>query len=163
MAHATKINDSSDAPGTELSAFLARIHPKHSPAYSKRLHQWLKTHGRSGDNLYQVSSGSKLARVYGSGSFFIGQPYNDYEGDTDFSGAMLMQVLCMGRSVIRACFSGDAPELIEVAGFWGRYEVVGRCAIDPTHQIDFRDNDKRFHAVHGQQFCKWCSSPVACI
>lgn len=161
MAQAQRITDSMTAPGVELAGLLARIHPKHAPSFSKNLHKWMNSHGRTGDTVYQASEGSKLARDYGVGAFFIGQPYNDYEDDTDFSGVLLMQVLCMGRSVVRACYAGGAPGLIEVADFWSRYEQVGRCVIDPHHVIHFRDNDHRFDHVDGGKACKWCDTPLS--
>lgn len=161
MVHSKNIIDNMVAPGVELVGLLSRIHPKHAPAYSKNLHKWMKSHGRTGDTVYQASAGSKLARVYGVTALFIGQPYNDYEGDTDFSGVLLMQVLCMGRNVVRSCYAGSAPGLTEVAGFWSRYEQVGRCAIDPRHEVLFRDNEHRFHHVDGKRACKWCSAPVS--
>ena len=160
MATTAVIPSNSVDPRAEFSALLRRIHPKHSPAYSKNLRLWLKKHGRPGDTLFQVVAGSRLAQLYGAESFFIGQPYNGYEGDTDFSGAQLMQVLCMGSSVTRACFPGGSQTLTEVSDFWDRYERVGRCAIDSNHQIMFREFEERFHHVDGQRTCKWCSQAV---
>lgn len=160
MANAEKITGSTVTHSVEFADLLCRIHSQNSPAYSKNLHQWMKSHGRTGDVVYQSTAGSKLARVYGAGAFFIGQPYSDYESDTDFSGALLMQVLCMGRSVVRSCYGDGAPGLIEVAGFWGSYEQIGRCAIDPQHKVLFRDNEHRFHHVDGQTVCNWCSTHV---
>jgi hypothetical protein len=161
MSFAQVIQVNGVSPATDFYGLIARIHPKHKPAYSKNLHRWLKTHGRPGDTVYRVSSGSKLSRVFGGGAIFIGQPYGDYEGDSDFSGAPLMQVLCMGRSAVRACYASGAVCLVEIADFWDRYEQVGRCAIDPQHAIHFRDNDLRVHLVDGQQFCKWCAAQLA--
>ncbi|MCK1788992.1 hypothetical protein [Pseudomonas violetae] len=161
MAQAGRLTGNADAQRVEIAELLAGIHPKNSTAFSANLHRWLKSHGRSGDIVYQLRDGTKLARVYGAGALFIGQPYSDYEGDTDFSGALLMQVLCMGPRVIRACFAGDAPALIEVDGFWDSYGRIGRCAIDPLHSVTFRDHEQRFHNVDGQLACKWCSAPVA--
>ena len=161
MAQAMESFSNTLTPVVQFADFLARIDPKHSPAYSKNLHLWLKSNGRSGDTVYQITAGSKLAPVYGVGAYFIGQPYGDYEGDSDFSGALLMQILTMGPKVVRACYAGDAPRMIEVAEFWVRYELVGRCVIDPGHEIGFRDNAQRFHVADGQHCCKWCSSPVA--
>lgn len=145
----------------QFADLVARIHPKHSPAYSKNLHLWLKAQGRAGDTLFKAREGSRLADTYGADATFIGQPYCDYEGDADFSGALLIQVLCMGRSVVRSCFAGAAVHAVESEDFWTRYEKVGRCAIDPEHKLHFRDDKHRFHQVDGQQTCKWCTAPAA--
>ncbi|MCF5371999.1 hypothetical protein [Pseudomonas syringae] len=161
MAQTMESISNSSAPVVPFADMLARIDPKRSPAYSRNLHLWMKSNGRSGDTVYKITAGSTLARIYGDGSYFIGQPYGDYEGDSDFSGALLMQILTMGCQVVRACYTGDAPRMIEVADFWDRYELVGRCVIDPDHKIGFRDNAQRFYFAQGQHCCKWCSSPVA--
>ncbi|HBP1602246.1 TPA: hypothetical protein L5U90_003349 [Pseudomonas aeruginosa] len=147
-------------PRADFLALVRRIKPKHSASFSKNLWLWMMKHGRQGDTVFQVGVGSRLALLYGAGTLFIGQPYNGYEGDTDFSGAPVMQVLCMGSSVVRACYAGAIPSLIEVAGFWARYEQVGRCAIDPNHRVLFQEFDRRYELVSGQRTCKWCSEAV---
>lgn len=86
MAQAGRLTGNADAQRVEIAELLAGIHPKNSTAFSANLHRWLKSHGRSGDIVYQLRDGTKLARVYGAGALFIGQPYSDYEGDTDFLG-----------------------------------------------------------------------------
>jgi len=160
MAKSLRAASNVAEPRAEFSALLRRIHPKHSPAYSKNLRLWMMNHGRAGDNIFQAVAGSKLAQLYGVDAFFIGQHYDGYEGDNDFSGVQLMQVLCMGSSANRACFPGGSQMLTEVSDFWNRYERVGRCAIDPNHQIMFVEFEKRFHHVDGQRTCRWCSQVV---
>jgi hypothetical protein len=145
-------------PFTDLVRALA---PKNSRAFSANLFRWMRSRGRAGDTVYRLDAAGKLASVYGAGTLFLGQPYADYSGDTDFSGVLLMAVLCNGSSATRVCFAGDAPSLVEVENFWGLYKQVGRCAIDEDHSIGFTDHAKRFHQVDGQRTCKWCATPVA--
>lgn len=149
------------APGTKIEDLLSAIAPKISPAFSANLHRWMQTHGREGDTVYSLDAGGKLAKVYGSGTLFIGQPYGDYSGDTDFSGVRLMEVLCNGSSAVRSCFAGDSPSMVEVSGFWDRYKRIGRCAIDVNHSIGFRDDAERFNEIDGRRVCKWCAAPLA--
>ncbi|MBP7824823.1 MAG: hypothetical protein KA011_06410 [Pseudomonas sp.] len=159
---AIEINTGSNiAPGAGIGDLLSAIAPKNSPAYSANLHRWMRSHGRVGDTVYRLDAGGKLARVYGAGTLFLGQPYADYSGDTDFSGVLLMRVLCNDSSATRVCLAGDAPSLVEVENFWDQYKLLGRCAIDVNHSVVFRDEAQRFHIVDGQRTCKWCAAPVA--
>lgn len=152
---------SSIASGAAIGDLLETIAPKNAPSFSANLHRWMQKNGRAGDTVYSLDAGGKLAKVYGAGTLFLGQPYGDYSGDTDFSGVRLMEVLCNGASAVRSCFAGDAPSLVEVPRFWERYKQVGRCAIDVSHSIGFRDDAERFHEVGGRRICKWCAAPVA--
>ncbi|MGP5105815.1 MULTISPECIES: hypothetical protein [Pseudomonas] len=52
------------APGTVIGDLLSAIHPKNSPAFSASLHRWMLSHGRTGDTVYRLDAGSKLANVY---------------------------------------------------------------------------------------------------
>ncbi|WAT32256.1 hypothetical protein [Pseudomonas sp. GXZC] len=158
---AAEINtDGNVAPGTGIGQLLSAISPKKSPALSANLHRWMRSHGRAGDTVYRLNAGGKLSGLYAAGTLFLGQPYADYSGDTDFSGVLLMGVLCNGSSVTRVCLGGAAPTLVEVEDFWEQYKQVGRCAIDVNHTVGFRDESKRFHLVDGQRTCKWCAAPV---
>lgn len=148
------------APSTWIGDLLSAIAPKNSPALSANLHRWMRSHGRVGDTVYRLDASGKLCRVYGAGTLFLGQPYADYRGDTDFSGVPLMGALCNGSRATRVCLGGAAPSLVEVENFWDQYKQVGRCAIDVSHSVGFRDEAQRFHLVDGQRTCKWCAAPV---
>lgn len=161
MTTAVKHTETNNAPGETKAELLRAIAPKNSPAYSANLHRWLSSHGREGDTVYRLDPEGKLAVVYGAGTLFLGQPYADYSGDTDFSGVLLMAVLCNGSSAKRACYAGAAPSMTEVDSFWDQYKLVGRCAIDPNHAVGFTDHAQRFHLVGGQLNCKWCAAAVA--
>lgn len=58
-----------------------------------------------------------------------------------------MGVLCNGSRATRVCLGGAAPALVEVENFWDQYKQVGRCAIDVSHSVGFRDEAQRFHFV----------------
>ncbi|MDH0342019.1 hypothetical protein [Chromobacterium haemolyticum] len=139
------------------------IHPCKSPAFSPNLHRWMRSRGHAyqnggvADTVYRVRPDSKLATTYGAGTLFIGHPYSQYEGDTDFSGELLIAVLCHGTKAGSFCFAGAAPALEEVTGFWDRYLDVGRCAIDPDHKEHFIGGD-RFRIEGDLRECLWCGA-----
>lgn len=140
---------------------LSAIAPSNSAAFSPNLHRWMKSRGhiyRGGgfaDTVYRIRPETELARVYGAGTLMIGSPYNQYEGDTDFSGSMLMAALCVGAGAGRFCYIGAMLDLDEVPGFWDRYLEVGRCAIDPDHEEFFIGGDR--YSRSGQtRTCLWC-------
>ncbi|MDH4602368.1 hypothetical protein [Pseudomonas syringae] len=156
-----EINIGSDVTtGVWMSNMLRAIAPKNAASFSANLHRWMRSHGRLGDTVYRLDVDGELASVYGAGTLFLGQPYSDYSGDSDFSGAHLMGVLCNGSSATRGCLAGVAPSLVKVENFWAQYMLVGRCAIDVTHSIQFRDHDQRFKHVDGRRTCKWCAASV---
>ncbi|WP_156176488.1 hypothetical protein [Pseudomonas veronii] len=160
MASTKNRNGSKISVPAGIAELLSAISPRRSPALSANLHRWMRSHGREGDSVYRLEAGGKLARIYGAGTLFLGQPYPVYAGDTDFSGVLLMAVLCNGTSATRVCLAGLSPSLVEVAGFWDRYKTVGRCAIDENHSIGFRDDAHRFEVKDGQQICTWCAELV---
>ncbi|WP_409286893.1 hypothetical protein [Pseudomonas guariconensis] len=140
----------------EFAELLGRTYPGLSPAFSRNLHRWLTHVGRPGDTVYRAQTGSSFAQVHGADTLIIGQPYDEYPGDTDFSGSLLTQVLCLGRAAVRSCHSNATSDLLEIDGFWQRYVEVGRCAIDPEHKMHFRDDNDRLEVVGGLKTCNWC-------
>lgn len=140
---------------------LKDIHPNKSPAFSPNLHRWMRHRGLAylaggvSDTVYRVRPGSKMATMYGAGTLFIGHPYSQYIGDTDFSGAPLIGVLCHGTKAGSSCLPGAMHSLEEVQGFWVRYLQVGRCAIDPGHEQHFIGGD-RFVIENDLRECLWC-------
>jgi hypothetical protein len=140
---------------------LKDIQPSRSAAFSPNLYRWMQKQGHAyrdggvAEAVYRILPGSKLANDFGAGALMIGHHYNQYEGDTDFSGALLMGVLCHGAQSKRSCYSGAVGSLEVVDGFWDRYMQVGRCAIDPTHEQHFFGADR--YAVAGDaRTCLWC-------
>lgn len=142
---------------------LKDIQPGKSAAFSPNLYRWMRARGHAykdggvADTVYQVREGTKLAEQYGAGTLFIGHPYSQYDGDTDFSGARLIGVLCNGSEEISYCHAGAAPDLDEVPGFWDSYLKIGRCAIDPEHNEHFLGNN-RYRVEGDERECLWCGA-----
>lgn len=140
---------------------LRELAPKLSPSFSPNLYRWMRTSahfhvdGGVTEAVYRVKPGTPAARYLGAGSLMIGYPVEGYPGDTDFSGARLIGVLCNGSGERRACFGNLAPDLELVEGFWERYLVVGRCALDPNHLEHFLGGD-RFRVTDDSRTCLWC-------
>jgi len=139
---------------------LQAIDPKRSPANSPNLKRWVARHGRGDDQVYELVTAPNETSIYARGQLFIGSPYAVFEGDTDFSGVLLMGVLCQGAAAKRACLRGLAPSLKLVEGFWERYARVGRCAVDPMHQIKFI-REERYLQCEGLKVCLWCQATLS--
>jgi hypothetical protein len=144
---------------------LRDIAPSRSSSFSPNLYAWMRRYAhfyREGghiDNVYRVVDGSPLASTFGFGAgvLLIGRRYDQYEGDTDFSGIRLIEALCKGAKASRVCYVGAMRSLEPVEGFWERYLEVGRCAIDPTHAEHFVHAD-RFAMNGDTRTCLWCGA-----
>ncbi|MBA9965067.1 hypothetical protein D7S56_20955 [Ralstonia pickettii] len=142
---------------------LGDISPSRSISFSPNLYAWMKKEGHfysdggHAEQIYMVLPKSQLAECFGAETLMIGHPYNQYEGDSDFSGIRLFSALCLGARAGRMCYSGAMGSLKLVAGFWERYLEVGRCAIDPEHQEHFVGGER--YAIRGEtRSCLWCST-----
>jgi hypothetical protein len=64
-----------------------------------------------------------------------------------------MSALCHGSKAERSahCFGSG---LEQVVGFWNDYLKVGRCAIDPTHEKEFKSD--RYSMEDEVRTCLWC-------
>jgi len=107
--------------------------------------------------VYCVLPGSRLSNEYGEGALFIGAPYNQHPDDTDFSGALLMSVLSRGTDATSYCHVGAAKSLEVVERFWDNYLKIGRCTIDPEHQMHFIDQN-RYRFSGDVRTCLWCDA-----
>lgn len=140
---------------------IKNIAPSISPAFSPNLYRWLKAYGHAYDDggvaetVYRVVPDTRLAKEFGASALFIGCPYEQYEGDTDFSGSLLISVLCNGSQAKRFCYAGAAPSLVQVEGFWDNYLSIGRCAIDTEHNEHFYSVD-RYIGDSLKRTCLWC-------
>jgi len=149
--------------GVELES----INPRSNPAFSPNLFKWVRSRRPRNcpdtmvrERVYSVLPDTLLAKVYGEGALFIGHPFSSYSGDSDFSGAPLMHVLCNGPQSGGWCVAGGVPQLVEVEDFWPRYLQVGRCAIDPKHGRHFFAAD-RYREHDGVTTCLWCAAVVS--
>lgn len=140
---------------------LRDLSPEKSSSFSPNLYRWMKRRahfyrdGGVAEGVYRVKPGTAAAEHFGAGTLMIGHPFNGHPGDTDFSGARLMQALCIGGKALNWCYSNMAPDLELVEGFWDRYLQVGRCAIDPSHQTHFSGGE-RFIVNGNVRKCLWC-------
>lgn len=156
-----KLVTSTISPVGHPTMTLHEISPSRSAAFSPNLYRWMFSEGHAykgggvAETVFRVLPDSKLEKHFGAGTLMIGYPYNQYEGDTDFSGSLLISVLCNGSKAKRFCYSGAAGSLEVVDGFWDRYLQVGRCAIDPEHQQHFWGNE-RYSIAGDTRTCLWC-------
>jgi len=140
---------------------IKQLAPGVSASFSPNLYRWMKSCGHAyqdggvAEAVFRVLPGTRLANEYGAGSLMIGCAYNQYEGDMDFSGSLLIAVLCNGAKAPRYCLPGAVIMLEKVEGFWDRYLLVGRCAIDSDHKDHFCGNER--YSVEGDvRTCLWC-------
>ena len=140
---------------------LRDLSPEHSPSFSPNLYRWMKRRahfylgGGVAEGIYRVKPGTRTAEEFGAGTLMIGYSMNGYPGDPDFSGVRLMQALCIGGKAVRYCYANIGPDLEPVEGFWDRYLHMGRCAIDPEHQVHFSGGE-RFVVNGNIRKCLWC-------
>lgn len=132
------------------------LEPKKSAAFSPNLHKYLKEKGhffKDGgllDGVYEVQSGTKAAEQFGAGTLLLGYPDDGF-----FTGSRLMAVLCNGRQADRYAYPcGSGLKFLE--GFWDSYLKVGRCAIDPDHQMHFMADRFSVHSDGDGRDCLWC-------
>ena len=118
---------------------LADINPKGGDKYSPNFWKYLKRNGIP----------AAIGRVYRdkAGVLWFG-----YEDAPFMCVTRLMEILCQGVKAQSGAYS-NLGNLAEVKDFCPRYLYVGRCAVDPDHQIHFREG-KRFLAQTGE--CLWC-------
>ena len=125
---------------------VAAIHQSKGAKYSPNLHAWL--------TLRTKKHRAETSRVFADkqGTLYVG-----YLDDGYMIGSMLIAVLCNGKKEESWAF-GYLGELTEVPDFWARYTAVGRCAIDPAHQMHFVGDDTRWRTNGEYRECLWCGA-----
>jgi hypothetical protein len=120
------------------------VDPRNGGKYSPNLHKWLTMRSRKHH--------AWTSRVYrdSDGVMFIGMMDNG-----DLIGARLMNVLCYGTKAESYCYTKTGG-MFEVADFWPRYMVDGRCAIDTEHRACFVGDDTRWTQDGDTRACLWC-------
>ena len=71
------------------------------------------------------------------------------------SGARLIRVLC-GDFKTWAFPVGPNAVTDITDEFWSMYERDGRCAVDRSHRMHFRNAEDRFTEVGATRRCNWC-------
>lgn len=130
---------------------IAKIDPKNGNKFSPNLFKFIKSKTYYG--LYKVYKDNK-------GVLYIGVVDNDYGDGFWFAGALLMQVLCLGRgaTTYARAVSYKDNNFMEVAGFWDEYYKNGRCAIDGGHARSFIGDDDRWNKSGDKRECVWCGN-----
>ena len=143
------------------------IDPLKNGSFSPNFARWMKTYGHfyrgggTSDGLWRVKPNTRLAATVGflPGTLMLGMPSAQHEGDQDFSGCRVLEILVAGSSAPRSCYTGAMLDLEAVPGFWEEYLRIGRCAIDPDHQESFQGN-QRFEILSDGtttiRTCRWC-------
>jgi hypothetical protein len=122
------------------------INPRRSPRFSPNLYRWLTSPRRP----YRA----RLARVYRDANDLLWIGHID---ERDFIGCKLNTVLCYSREE-SMCYGGLVGQLRELPHFWSTYTVIGRCAIDPKHQVSFLSDESRWKVEGDLRHCQWCHS-----
>lgn len=122
---------------------VALIAPERGTKYSPNLYRWLT----SKRNKTRMSA----LRVYRDteGAFWIGMLVG-----RELFGSKLIAVLCNGAREETAAWQGI--DAVEIPGFWDRYTVDGRCAIDEDHTMGFINGESRWSVSGDARTCQWC-------
>jgi len=128
---------------------LATIHPKKDEKFSPNLYR----------NLSRNAGIARFGRVYRDKNNTLWLGYID---GNDFIGTKLMACLCDSKCQT-FCYNLHDIEigtpLKEIKGFWKKYQKVGRCAIDPKHQISFQgERWETTGKTKKTRSCKWCGN-----
>lgn len=126
-----------------------QINPNRSPSYSKNLYHWLKV---------EFSHPAPMVSVYNSQS---GIPYIGFIDEGYFIGAKLFATLTYGvKAQAYAHTPKDTKGLVlsVIDTFWDDYRRIGRCAIDPNHNVFFKDEDSRWVQNGKHRICQWCGA-----
>ena len=129
---------------------LPQIDPRLGSKYSPNLHGWIRKNWKNSGLSLVVTT-----PINGDGVRYIGVEH----ADGRISRRPLTNELChRGASFIWAIpLKGLA---VVDPDFWATYIRDGRCAIDPEHQIDFLDSEKRWKTEGDVRACQWCGSHV---
>lgn len=103
----------------EFLQYLNEIDPTVKASNSRNLKCWMVKYGRPGDSVFSLSATSRLVSTFPEGTLFIGQPYNDYPADNDFSGALFMEVLCLWGHAVRIGTFPRTSHQFQMRRFWG--------------------------------------------
>lgn len=130
---------------------LSAINPRNHPKYSPNLYRWLSHPDRKNSYLF-----GKID-LYRSSYCGLWIGYIDPEelnGYTEFLAAKLNSVLCNGSK--EKWGWRNSAGMVKVEGFWQKYEAIGRCAIDQSHEMVFIGDQTRWRQDGNTRHCQWC-------
>lgn len=141
---------------------LADINPQKGDKYSPALFRWLQKQQRI--QRFSVDPKTELPQVYRSraGGLFIGEMGRIVgRNDLCFVGVGLMRVLSYGPGFsveMRSFNAQQSKSLRLVKTFWTRYLAIGRCALDPKHDIYFGGAGASRYKTTSKtrRTCQWC-------
>jgi hypothetical protein len=132
---------------------LKSVDPKISGGkFSPNLHRWLKKERR---HLHELQAFDSHDEERGG---LYGRIYIGYRYDDEVHGSRLATVLGQGGRAMVFCFPGS-QHWTPLEGWWDRYVAVGRCAIDPEHDVSFQqDHGPRYTQIGDVRTCNWCGA-----
>lgn len=136
---------------------IATIKPPHgqmdgSGKFSPNLYRWMKDRWASRFSGHGLEQHPSVFRG-NAGVLWIG--HRDEGGW--FHGTRLIQVCSFGTAAqIFAYAPPQTRSFHELKGFWDRYRKIGRCAIDPSHDRWWADNEGRWAVKGNTRHCTWC-------
>lgn len=130
---------------TRNNLLLHEIHPSQGAKYSPNLYEFLTAKRNKSwaalQHLFEDKQGKQWLGFFDDVGHFV--------------GARLSQILSYGKKTDVTC-PVNLGEMREVEGFWPRYVELGRCAIDPKHEMHFLGERWRANADGNQRSCLWC-------
>jgi hypothetical protein len=121
------------------------ISPKLSEKFSPNLHRYLKKRRKLDPAL--------IVGTDPDGEQYLGRP--DQEEPQHFIGLRLIEVLNKTRAnsafLLNKTVTPDPT-------FWDRYIKIGRCAIDPDHELAFLSSKSRYTRKGDIRTCTWCGA-----
>lgn len=126
------------------------IHPAIHAKFSPNLHAWVKRQTSEGLPLVATKPNERM------GSIYVGQ----LDSDGWLIGSQLMGVLSKGAKEKIWAFHPKPQRFEFDASFWQRYQLDGRCAIDPEHRLHFVGDETRWKTNGKIRECQWCGHHV---
>lgn len=133
-------------------------------SFDENLYSWMRFIGHffpgggTLDNAYRVKGGTRMATELGCGTLMLGMPCAQHEGDTDFAGSRVIDILCKGKEAQRSIYVAGLLDMEPLSGLWENYLRIGLCAFDPLHEIVFVGRS-RYEFDREDPFrrtCRWC-------
>ena len=129
---------------------LSAIDPKRHSRYSPNLFKWLSNPDRKNSYLFHE------IKVYRDSEniLWIGWFDLSVRDNYNFLSVRLISVLCDSKE---NWGWRNRENMTEIEGFWQQYEAIGRCAIDPDHNMFFVGDEHRWRQEGDTRYCQWCS------
>lgn len=146
-----------ETEGILWNGFVTDIHPRHGEKFSPNFHSWLRVHPHY-TRVFRVKKIIDHSWNWTDADLLVGMLDKDDSGLQWFVGARLNEILTNGSAASAGAYAlGSRVEFNDVTKeFWPEYLRVGRCAVDPDHQENFRKAESRYSTESGIRTCSWC-------